>query len=227
MCLRSSDARLLSKYQSKATLSVIHLLGSLLLPKKLRQLLTYIASNINTIQKTFLFNNTVVLYPNTVTWRCEHHHHHHRHHHHGQLFLQQLITLLVGLPLFWHEASKCPSIEWEKWRVLFAVATMAMNELTRSADETNPRVKELLGDMPEEAANKKVVSMMFLPLGEFGRKMFRDKYRETSIWTLQATDRLNKCHSCFHIEINRTSDRHNFLSSKQLPTESSQQFCTL
>ena len=138
-------------------------------------------------------------------------------------------SLLVGLPLFWHEASKSPSMEWEKWIDLFAVAMMAkysisMNELTRTADETNPRVKALLGDMPEEAANKKVVSMMFLSLGESGRKMFRDKYPGTSIWTLQAMDMLNNCHSCFHIERNRTLDRHNFLSRKQLPTESLQQF---
>ena len=120
-------------------------------------------------------------------------------------------------------------MEWEKWIDLFAVAMMAkysisMNELTRTADETNPRVKALLGDMPEKAANKKVVSMMFQSLGESGRKMFRDKYTETSIWTLQATDMLNNCHSCFHIERNRTLDRHNFLSRKQLPTESLQQF---
>ena len=138
-------------------------------------------------------------------------------------------SLLVGLPLFWHEASKSPSMEWEKWIDLFAVAMMAkysisMNELTRTAAETNPRVKALLGNMPEEAANKKVVSMMFLSLGESGRKMFRDKYPETSIWTLKATDMLNNCHSCFHLERNRTLDRHIFLSRKQLSTESLQQF---
>ena len=54
--------------------------------------------------------------------------------------------------------------------------------------------------------------------------MFRDKYPEMSIWTLQATDMLNNCYSCFHIERNRTLDRLNFLSRKQLPTESLQQF---
>ena len=107
---------------------------------------------------------------------------------------------------------------------MMAKFSISMNELTRSANETNPRVEALLGDMPEEAANKKVVSMMFLSLGESGRKMFRDKYPETSIWTLQATGMLINCNSCFHIERNRTLDRHNFLSRKQLPTESLQQF---
>ena len=71
-----------------------------------------------------------------------------------------------------------------------------MNELTRSTDETNR-------DLLEEAANKKVVSMMFLSHGKSGRKMFRDEDPEISIWTKQATDMLNNCQSCFHIEKNR------------------------
>ena len=99
-----------------------------------------------------------------------------------------------------------------------------MNELTRTVDEANPRVKSLLGDMADEAANKKVVSMMFLSLGETGRKMFRDKYPETSIWSLQAIQMLQNCESFFRIQRNRTLDRHHFLSRKQFPTDSLQQF---
>ena len=56
--------------------------------------------------------------------------------------------------------------------------------MTRMVHEANPRVKALLGNMADEAANKKVVSMMFLSLGETGRKLFRDKFPETSIWSL-------------------------------------------
>ena len=99
-----------------------------------------------------------------------------------------------------------------------------MNELIRTADETNPKVKALLGDMPEEAANKKAVSMMFLSLGEAGRKMFRDKYPEKTIWSHQATEMLQSCEGCFRIERNRTLDRHHFLSRKQMPNEILQQF---
>ena len=126
-------------------------------------------------------------------------------------------SLLNRLPLFWHEASNSSSMEWKKWIDLFAVAMMAkysisMNELTRTADETNPKAKALLGDMPEEAANKKAVSMMFLSLGEAGRKMFRDKYPEKTIWSLQAIKMLQCCEGCFRIERNRTLDRHHFLS---------------
>ena len=66
--------------------------------------------------------------------------------------------------------------------------------------------------------------MMFVLLEESGWKLFRDKDPETSIWTLYATDLLNNCQSCFHIERNRTLYRNNFLSRKYLPTESLQQF---
>ena len=120
-------------------------------------------------------------------------------------------------------------MEWEKWIDLFAVAMMAkysisMNELIRTVDETNPKVKAFLGDMPEEAANKKAVSMMFLSLGKAGRKMFRNKYPEKTIWFLQAIQMLQCCEGCFRIERNRTLNRHHFLSRKQLPNESLQQF---
>ena len=68
-------------------------------------------------------------------------------------------SLLVGLPLFWNEASKCPSMEWEKWIDLIAVAMMAkysisMNELTRSADERNPRARALLGGYARRSAKQ-------------------------------------------------------------------------
>ena len=40
--------------------------------------------------------------------------------------------------------------------------------------------------MPEEAAEKKLVTWVFLSLGEPARKMFKDKYPEVSVWTLRA-----------------------------------------
>ena len=68
------------------------------------------------------------------------------------------------------------------------------------------------------------MSMMFLSLGEAGRKMFRDKYPEKTIWSLQATGMLQRFEGCFQIARNRTLDRHHFFSRKQLPNESLQQF---
>ena len=45
-------------------------------------------------------------------------------------------------------------------------------ELTRDADQQNPRARALLGDMDEDPANKKVVSVLCLSLGEAAKKLF-------------------------------------------------------
>ena len=137
-------------------------------------------------------------------------------------------SLLPGLPLFWPHADKPPAMEWERWIDLFAVAVMAkhsisIDELTRTVDKGHPRVKALIGDMPEEAAEKKVVTWLFLSVGEPARKLFKDKYPELSVWTLQTRDMLQRCENCFHIARNRTLDRHKFLSRKQQANESLQQ----
>ena len=91
-------------------------------------------------------------------------------------------------------------------------------------DVEHPRVKALIGDMPEEAAEKKLVTWLFLSVGKPARKMFKDKYPEVSVWTLRAQEMIERCVNCFHVAYNRTLDRHKFLSRKQQPDESLQQF---
>ena len=64
---------------------------------------------------------------------------------------------------------------------LFQVAVMAkfsisIIELTRETSEQNPRVRALMGDLEEEPANEKVVSVMYWSLGEAAKKQFRDKF---------------------------------------------------
>ena len=82
---------------------------------------------------------------------------------------------LVGLPVYWHEANTTPTTDWDKWVDLFQVAVMAkfsisITELTRELTEQNQRVRTLLGDMDEDTANKKVVSVMYLPFTWGSRK---------------------------------------------------------
>ena len=139
------------------------------------------------------------------------------------------LSLLPGLPLFWSDPTKSPAMEWERWFDLFTVAVMAkysisVEELTRTVDAEHPRVKALIGDMPEEAAEKKLVTWLFFSVGEPARKMFKDKYPEVSVWTLRAQEMIDRCVNCFHVARNRTLDRHRFLSRKQQPEESLQQF---
>ena len=86
---------------------------------------------------------------------------------------------LVGLPVYWHEANTTSTMDWDKWVDLFQVAVMAkfsisITELTREVTDQKAKVRALLGDMDEDPANKKVVSVMYLSLGEAARKLFND-----------------------------------------------------
>ena len=97
--------------------------------------------------------------------------------------------------------------------------SISVEELTRTVDADHPGVKALIGDMAEEAAEKKEVTWLFLSVGEPARKMFKDKYSEVSVWTLRAQEMIDRCVTCFHVARNRTLDRHKFLSRKQQPDE--------
>ena len=68
-------------------------------------------------------------------------------------------------------------MEWERWLDLFAVAVMAkysisIEEFTRTPDADQPRVKAIIGDMAEKAAEKKVVTWLFLSMRDLARKIF-------------------------------------------------------
>ena len=39
---------------------------------------------------------------------------------------------IAGLPSYWAESSKAPTLEWEKWIDLFEVALMAKNNISIS-----------------------------------------------------------------------------------------------
>ena len=69
-------------------------------------------------------------------------------------------SLLPGLPMFWSYTTRSPLMEWERWFELFAVAVMAkysisIEELTRTTHANSARINALIGDMAEEAAEKK------------------------------------------------------------------------
>ena len=108
------------------------------------------------------------------------------------------LSHLVGLPVFVQAAAANPIMEWDKWLHLFRVAMMAkysisITELTREANQQNPRVRTLMGDLEEDPANKKVISVMYFSLGEAARKQFKDKYPHTAIWELKAQELITRC----------------------------------
>ena len=133
---------------------------------------------------------------------------------------------LVGLPVYWHEANTSPTMDWDKWVDLFQVAVMAkfsisISELTREATEQNPRVRALLGDMDEDPANKKVVSVMYLSLGEAARMLFKDKYPHTTLWNLKVRELMQLAADCCQVKRNRTLDRHTFFQERNNPVKHS------
>ena len=139
------------------------------------------------------------------------------------------LSHLVGLPVFWHDANSNPTMEWDRWVDLFQVAVMvkysiSLTELTREATQQNPRVRALMGDFEEELANKKVVRVLYLSLGETARKQFRDKFPHATLWSLKVSELIKMCNECFWKKRNRTLDRHKFVSRMQQTGETLSQF---
>ena len=102
--------------------------------------------------------------------------------------------------------------------------SISITELTRNVDQQNPRVRALLGDLDEDPANKKVISILYLSLGEPARKQFMDKYPHRALWDLKAQELINLCIECFRKKRNRTLDRHRLFSRHQQQGESLFQF---
>ena len=129
---------------------------------------------------------------------------------------------IAGLPSYWTEASKAPTLEWEKWIDLFEVALMAKNNISISelTKTTGAKVKRLIGDLDEIPAMKKAISVLYLALGSAGRKSIADKFPTTNIATVNLTNLLKNCKECFEKPENESLDRFKFLSRKQKEGES-------
>ena len=108
-------------------------------------------------------------------------------------------------------------MDWDKWFDFFQVALMAkysfsVSELTRETTQQNHRVRPLLGDLDEDPANKKVISILNLSLGAAERKQFMDKYPHTTLCDLKAQEFINLCIECFRKKRKRTLDRQRYFS---------------
>ena len=129
--------------------------------------------------------------------------------------------------MLWQDAAANLIMKWDKRLDLFQAAMMAKNsitEMTREANQQNPRIRTLMGDLEEDPANKKVINVMYLSLGEAARKHFKDKYPHTALWELKAQELITPFNDCFRKKSNRTIDRHRFLSRLQKPGETLFQF---
>ena len=116
-------------------------------------------------------------------------------------------------------------MEWEKRLDLFQVAVMpeypiSITEMTRQVTEQQPRVRSLMVYLDEDPAIKKVVSAMYLSLGEAARKQFRDQFphKTVGIKNIKTGELIQMCNDCF------LKKRHQFFSSMQQPGETLYQF---
>ena len=106
----------------------------------------------------------------------------------------------VELPVFWHDANATPSMEWEngltcsKWPHWQNIRSPS---LTREITEQLPRVRSRMGYLDEDPVNKKVVSAMYLYLGEAARKQVRDQFPHTIMWALKVGEFIQMCAESF------------------------------
>ena len=107
---------------------------------------------------------------------------------------------------------------------MMAKFPISISELTRKTTQQTPRVRPLLGDLDEDPANKKVISVLYLSLGDAARKQFIDKYPHKALWDLKALELIKFCIECFPKKRNRTLDNHRFFSRLQQSSETLFQF---
>ena len=91
-------------------------------------------------------------------------------------------SVLAGLPAFWDTAESPRKTEWEKWwDMSFVVGvnakhSISVHDLFKTPTEDRPRQNALINNMNEQAAERNVVSTLFLSLGTSGRKNLTDRH---------------------------------------------------
>ena len=119
--------------------------------------------------------------------------------------------------------------QWEKWWDVFVVAvnakhSISVHELLRAPTKNNPRQAALINNMNEQAAERKVVSLLFLSLGSAGQKNLTDRYPYMVISTATLTEIRENCEQTFRKQRNRASERYKVFSRKQQNNETLRQF---
>ena len=93
--------------------------------------------------------------------------------------------------------------------------SISVNELLGATTEQNPRVAALINNLNEQAAERKIVSILFLSLGSAARTSLTDKYPEMRVTTKSLQDMKENCEQAFIKPRNRTLERCKFFSRRQ------------
>ena len=104
--------------------------------------------------------------------------------------------------------------------------SIQIQEILREVPEgEEPRRNEgLLGGLTFQIAEHKVISLLYLSLGEAARKTLTDRYPEMEITDVTLRTLLQRCQQTFQTERNRCLDRMKFFHRKQQPGETLSQF---
>ena len=138
-------------------------------------------------------------------------------------------SAVSGLPTFWDSEDSAPKTEWEEKWDLFVVATNAkhsisVTEVLREVTEQQPRVLALINNLNEQAAERKIFSVLFLSLGSAARKSLTDKFPHMRVATIRLRELKANCEKTFEKPRNRTLERYKLFSRKQSSKESLRQF---
>ena len=110
-----------------------------------------------------------------------------------------------------HGSSKCEKLNFR-------------NEILRTVTQQQPRIAALIKNLNEQAAEREIVSALFLSLGSAVRKSITDKNPEMRLAIFSLKKLKENCEQAFVILRNRTLERYEFFAIKQAPKETLQQF---
>ena len=89
--------------------------------------------------------------------------------------------------------------------------SLSVNELLRIVTEQAPMNLALINNLNEQAAERKVLSVLFLSLGTAGRKSITDKFLEMRVATVTLQELRTNCDEAFCKPRKRTLERFKFL----------------
>ena len=147
----------------------------------------------------------------------------------GEVSTSGGLSAASGLPTFWDSADTAPRTEWVEWWDLLSVATntkysISVTVVLRDVTEQQPRSPALLNNLNEQAAERKIVNVLFLCLVSAARKSLTDKFPHITVATVSLREIKANCGKAFQKPRNRTLERYKFFTLKQNTKESLRNF---
>ena len=112
-------------------------------------------------------------------------------------------------------------LRWQYWQGI-----RFQTEITREADQQNPRILAMMGNLEEEPAKRKVTILLYISIGKTGRKMLMHKFQQIIFLLIQLAQLLRFCIECFQTRRNRTLTATHFCQENRRQLNTSTNFGT-